>query len=415
MKRIGLTRLAVLFGFPLTVSALVLTQAQTQQTLRVIMPGGPDQFAVVQKLNDQFTKETGVRVEFQGVPTDQYYPVINTRLVGGDAPDVIGAAGIDSARQWLKAGYIADLSGEAWVKNVVQANRTDVTLGTDKAYQFVVENVGVGLFYNRTMLEAAGATVPENYPQFLAAMARVKAAGKTPLVVGAKDGWGPQMAVFLNAVNTIYRTNPNADADMLAGRLKFDSAAWRSVHQRVADWAKASYFNPQIALGLGDFDPAVAEFSAGRAAFIVHGSWNLGSMKDLKFKYGFTAFPGGPAGTKGRGIILSGMNFSVNAKARSVPVAKQYLAFWSRNVDTYLRETGGRFGSLTTSKIDEEALRDFATAVADNRANDYFPSNWGEASKVQEIWKKAMQNILLGQPVAAQMKLLDADFAKYKR
>jgi len=416
-----LNLLSVTATLALLLSAPALAQSQPI-TLRVTGWGPQDSF---KKMNDLFmAANPGIKIENSVTPNEQSVTVYNARFSAGDAPDVLVTNGVTSPSQWAKAGYLADLSREPWVKNVIKGNRPEVFLGGTKAYQFVIENIGVGVYYNKALLDAAGVKVPQTYPEFLDAMAKVKASGKTPLVIGAKLGWGPLMATMMNAVNTIYKSNTQTyDKQLVAGKAKFDSSAWKQVNQRLVDWAKAGYFDPKLALGIEDFDGVAGEFRAGRAAFIIHGSWLIDGFKGgsqdangrtvpaLPFAWGFQSFPGGAAGSKPRTFIFAGLNFVANAKSKNLDAAKKYINFWADNIDTYLAASGGRYASVTTSKYSEAQSAEFARAVAENRANLYFINNWNKPG-FQEAWYKILQQMLIDQNVDNAVKAMDTEFNK---
>ncbi len=42
------------------------------------------------ELAQQFEEETGIKIDFQIVPGDQYYNVLMTKLNGGEGPDIFG-------------------------------------------------------------------------------------------------------------------------------------------------------------------------------------------------------------------------------------------------------------------------------------------------------------------------------------
>ena len=160
-KRPAVSTFRVLSALALSVAAVVIlggANAQNEQiTLRVAGFGAAGSIAAIKIINAQFMqKNPGIRVEFEEVAGLQYQSILNTRFVAGDAPDVVMSNGVDFAKPWLKAGYLSDLTNQPWVRNVIEGNRNETFLGTKKAYQFVIENAGVGLFYNKQILDDAG-------------------------------------------------------------------------------------------------------------------------------------------------------------------------------------------------------------------------------------------------------------------
>ena len=69
-------------------------------------------------LAKKFEDETGIAIDFQIVPADQYFNVLKTKLNSGEAPDLFGG---QSGVTDLKLNYnveknAVDLSNEPWAK-----------------------------------------------------------------------------------------------------------------------------------------------------------------------------------------------------------------------------------------------------------------------------------------------------------
>ena len=68
------------------------------------------------ELAKQFEEETGIRVDYQIIPADQYFSVLRTKLNSGEATDIFGG---QSGKSDLKLQYdveknAVDLTGEEW-------------------------------------------------------------------------------------------------------------------------------------------------------------------------------------------------------------------------------------------------------------------------------------------------------------
>src|SRR3712207_6814421 len=70
-----------------------------------------------QLLADQYSEETGVQIETQGLPPDSYGLTMRTQLQGGNAPDVMmfspGAGNANAVLPLAEAGYIEELGEES--------------------------------------------------------------------------------------------------------------------------------------------------------------------------------------------------------------------------------------------------------------------------------------------------------------
>jgi len=353
------------------------------------------------------------QVEYEAVSDGGgYTDVLKTRLVGGDGPDIIFGHGNAEIKLYAPAGNLLDLSGEPWVKTLTSSAQS-VSRVAKKTYSLPLEFASIGLYYNEGLLQEAGLKVPQNYPEFVSALQVLKSKGKTPMYLPAKDSWVFTSALLMGA-NTLYRQNPDYDEALLSGKVKFDSAGWRTAFTRLISLGKQGYYDPALNLGI-DSTQAMNEFTAGRAAFIVHGNWMASGVKKTNpaLKFGFMAFPGGPAKSKPIGIVLGGVTLSVNAKSKNIQAARKYLAFWAqdKNLKEWLTSSSS-FSPLkggSTSLIAE--MQPFAAAVADDRTINFPLSAW--PAGFETPWSTTtVKTVFQGQNLTTALRGLDTEFNK---
>lgn len=395
--------------------ALTLTGAVAQTvTLRVIGFKTGGELGVLPTLNAQFEQQNpGIRVQYEGISDAAGYDdVLRTRLTGGDTIDVFMGHANKDVRAYAAAGVALDLTREPWAAQLTSSARSLSTVN-GKVAQLPLEFASLGLYYNRAMLEAVGVPVPQTYPDLLAATQKLKAAGKTPMLVGSKDGWGTFVTATAIAANTIYRKNPDYDDALVAGKMKFDSADWQDVLRRLSTLGESGAFNVPLNLGINGLDQAMNEFIAGNVGFVVHGNWNVANIKKTNpaLRFGFTAFPGGPAGSKPIGIVLGGATWMVNAKSKNLDAARKYLAFWAtpKNLKQWT-STATAFPTVrgVTSDLPAE-MGGFSQAVSDDRAINFPFQNWPRTD-FQNVYIKGLQNLLLGTPPRTVLQNWDKEF-----
>lgn len=70
------------------------------------------------ELGKKFEEETGIKVDYQIVPADQYYNLLMTKLNSGEGPDIFGgqSGSYDLVSQYNIAENAVDLSNEPWVE-----------------------------------------------------------------------------------------------------------------------------------------------------------------------------------------------------------------------------------------------------------------------------------------------------------
>ena len=146
------------------------------------------------ELGKKFEAETGIHVDYQILPADQYFNVLKTKLNSGEATDIFGG---QSGKSDLKLQYdvetnAVDLTGEEWTKRM-DPNALDQVSLNGKVYgteiwDIVASNYWV-VNYNKDIFTKLGIAVPKTYDEFKAACEKIKAAGITPIYEPISDGW----------------------------------------------------------------------------------------------------------------------------------------------------------------------------------------------------------------------------------
>jgi len=70
-------------------------------------------------LGEQFEEQTGIHIDYQVIPSDQYFNVLKTRLNSGEGPDLFGGqSGVsDLVLQYDVETNAVDLSDEPWASH----------------------------------------------------------------------------------------------------------------------------------------------------------------------------------------------------------------------------------------------------------------------------------------------------------
>src|SRR6266542_2688216 len=115
----------------MTLAALgsVAIHAQANVTLTYIASQGWV-FDSEQALGQQFEAKTGIHIDYQIIPSDQYFTVLQTKLNSNEGPDIFGG---QSGKTDIKVNYnvekgSVDLSQEEWVKREDPNSVADTTL-----------------------------------------------------------------------------------------------------------------------------------------------------------------------------------------------------------------------------------------------------------------------------------------------
>jgi raffinose/stachyose/melibiose transport system substrate-binding protein len=288
------------------------------------------------ELAKKFEAETGIHVDYQIIPADQYFNVLKTKLNAGEATDLFGgqAGKTDLKVQYDVETNAVDLSDQEWVKRHDPLALDQVSLN-GKVYGAEIWDV-VGnnywvIVYNKDVFQKLGLSVPKTYADFKAVGDKIKAAGMTPIYEPISDGWH-HVLWFPEDGPRYEELNPGLADQLNANKTKFaDSKTMLQALQQLQELYKAGYFGDNA---LSDtYADSNKMLASGKYAMMVDTLSRPASVaKDFPNvkadSFGFfpiplldnqlaPAHPAGPA------------KF-IYAKSPHIAEAKQYLAFLTR-------------------------------------------------------------------------------------
>jgi raffinose/stachyose/melibiose transport system substrate-binding protein len=336
-----------------------------------------DDNAAAQALWSQIAKDyeaehKGVKVEFKYLENEAFKAKLPTMLQSDDSrPSLFYSWGGGVMQAQDKAGLLKDLTGEV---AATEANLAPTAVDAFRVNGKVVgvpwQTGEVAFFYNKKLFEKAGVKAEDikTWDDFLAAVKNIKAAGITPIVVGAGEKW-PIHFYYSYLVMRI--GGEHALADAKAGKDGgFKNATFVEAGKRLRELAELEPFQP------GYLQTSHAQsaglFGDGKAAMDLMGDWLIGMQ--------------GPSSTSGKGLAeedIGILSFPV------VPGGK------GKPTDTL----GGINGFLVTKTAPKEAVdflnffsqEKYAKQAAETGA--YIPVYKGMAANVKDpLVKQIAQN-----------------------
>ena len=222
--------------------------------------------------------------------------VLQTRLQGGNPPDVWQTHPGAAINQYIGSNLVADVSSvytDGKLGDVIPKAMVDAITKNGKQYGVSTgAHRGNVLWYSKKALAKANITVPDKgytTDAFLADLAKLKAAGVTPLCLGAKDTF----ATAELFENTLLGTGGASAWDALTG----SGGNWNSdqVKSAATAFAKMLDYADPDASALS-WDQATKKLGAGDCAFESMGDWAYGELVKNGAKegvdFGYTAHPG---------------------------------------------------------------------------------------------------------------------------
>lgn len=143
-------------------------------------------------LGQKFEAETGIKIDYQIVPSDQYYNLLMTKLNSGEGPDIFGGQSgtYDIVSQYNVEKNAVDLSNESWVSYYDEfAKEQTSTGGTLYGSTYFDTTTDFYMVYNKKMYEEYDLEVPTTFEEFENNCQVLLDNGIVPFFECAGDGW----------------------------------------------------------------------------------------------------------------------------------------------------------------------------------------------------------------------------------
>ncbi len=225
-------------------------------------------------LAKQFQAQTGIHIDYQIIPSANYFQVLDTKLNSGQGPDIfMGQSGASDLQVTYNVQKNAvDLSNQAWVQREDPNALGQATLN-GKVYGQEIWDIYSGywvIVYNKSIFKQVGITsAPTTYAEFLADCAQIKAAGINPIYEPISDGWH-QVLWWPEIGAQMANQEPGLYNQLNANQVKFatDSASNTALSQLNTLYQKG-YFGPTA---LSDqYANTEKEMASGKYAMTING------------------------------------------------------------------------------------------------------------------------------------------------
>lgn len=334
-------------------------------------------------------KYPNVTLEVTMLPDDQYYTALKTKLATGEAPDLLWVqpryAGVNATYTLAEAGYLADLSDLKCVDLV--GNGVDSFTYQDKVYGIPGGVTFLGTYYNKTIFEQNGLSVPTNWQEFLTCCETLKNAGIQPVVMGDKDMYVMQFGLYQMAANMVYPADPDYDQKLRDGEAKFtDEGTWDQVLSRYYELYEKGYIQSG-SLGLG-ISQAQQKFIDGSAAMIFDGTFNRKAVEaqgSADFERGYFPLPANDEGSQLYVAGAPGAGPAVYSGSKNIDLCKEIIELWfDGESDLYKSyETNGKFISSNQGAVVDPLYQPFMDLYGEGHSFYWCNQAWPAGTETE--------------------------------
>lgn len=354
-------------------------------------PDRPALEAAVKTFNDT---HDNVEVKMDIMPWDVMFQKLTAASASGGGPDIV-TMGVEELPKYLDMDVIQPIDDlEAIVDPSILPEAFLPYMQNDGKYiAFPMGFFSVCLYYNKDMFQAAGLdpeAPPANWDQLIDYAQKLTV---------EKDGTVEQYGLALSAKESI----PNWPillwggggdvVDVESMKSVINSPQNVETVKKFADLVLNKRISPPAPTGL-----EVAQlFSAGKAAMMIGGPWEISGMRKAGINVGVAQVPAGPAAD----VTYGGGTYTIMTKGgvEKKEAVAEYLKYWVSKETQTAWSLGSGYPPVRTDMLDmpeianESAVKEFAKGLT--RAKFYNVGFKGASRLEREAWTPAFEAILL--------------------
>ena len=371
----------------------------------------PEQFRILEdsviKPFEEANPGVNIEVEYRGENLDQS---LRLALLAGAGPDIVYGSGPSYIAPVALAGQVLALDDYAkqygWRDRLLPVS---INVGTfnDHLYALPASHEALGLFYNKTLFEKNGWSMPKTIDELEAFCDQMLKLGIVPLATGNASWRGSNehyVSIILNNV-----AGPDTFYKVLTGELPWTNPKFEEAIVKMAEWWDKGYFGPNY-FSIGG-EQAFAQLATGETGIAPNGTWMFQFGKQYfeptSQEMAFASFPTAEGVPYPNYPIGVGATFSINKNSQHPDVVAKFLdyvytkEFYARLNSVWLgmwavplRDLQGvELGGEATPAY-AEAMKSMSEAIANNQYGyttwTFLPPATDEylISGIEDVWLK---------------------------
>jgi multiple sugar transport system substrate-binding protein len=285
----------------------------------------PDRVAATQKIVDDFSSSSGVKVKLVAIAEDQFNQILTSNAAAGKLPDVIGALPLSQVRT-LSSNDLIDTDAVSTVLDDLDPgtfsdSALTLTKDGDTPLAIPSESWVQLLVYRKDLFDKAGLAAPSTYDDVTAAAKALDSSDVAGFV-------GANVAGDAFTEQTFEELGLGNDCQLVdeSGKVTFDSDQCVEALQFYGDLQQ----NYSVS-GAQDVDTTRAAYFAGQAAMVIWSSFILDEMAGLRND----AMPTCPECKKDPAFLAknSGVVTSIQGPSGSAPATFGEVTSWTITSD----------------------------------------------------------------------------------
>lgn len=332
------------------------------------------------KVAEDFTAETGIKIDFQLNPNDQYVNIVKAKLASGEGVDIFYANTGQGIFEYSPDKYALDLSDQAWVENYTDWGR-DCSTYDGKVIFFSNGSIdGYGLLYNMDLLKETGKEIPTTYEELVELCDIYMDMGIVPIFEPGAEAWHGCVWV-LEMADFLSRKYPDMIEKLNTPEGKFaDYPEILTFTEQLENLVRSGYFGEEEDWLSYTWNDRSEKMASGEFGMMLT---NIGAMEALISQY-----PENAAEKWQMGLLpLAGNNtFShnggnmgriINKESKYTEEAKMYFDFMARQENLqYLYDSSNNPNcAMATVELSENVLWESLMKACNNVSGPDFAAS----------------------------------------
>lgn len=198
------------------------------------------------ELAEKFKEETGITMDLQVIPQDQYTNILMTRLNSNECTDMYGlmSSKFDYKTQINAPENAVDLSDMDFASRLDPLAKEHMSVD-GKLYGFTLADINTTwcMVYNKDLFKKYNLEIPITFDEFLNVCETLKSNGVTPLYEAVSDGWH-HVLYFPEVGPQIEKNNPGFAEKLNNNEATFaENADCLKALEQVKELADKGYFD----------------------------------------------------------------------------------------------------------------------------------------------------------------------------
>jgi multiple sugar transport system substrate-binding protein len=305
MKRVLVLALALLIVAGATFAAGQSEQKTVTLTCAIHIPDIPERFGEILQI---FAEEhPNIKIDYTTI--EDVEPFLQPKAATGTMPDFVSINGGSFGAGLADRGLLIDLKDTAAAKNTVDAVKPQFTSPGGKLFG-IAGGVSSSLIYYQVKTFAdLGLRPAENWDEFLALCEKLKAGGKTAIIMTPGDGTIANTAWSHGFANNIVRKVPDYMKRFREGTMELDTPEFADVFAKVKVLADRGYVQDGVVSTM--YMDGNQMYVQGKSAQHFAGTWLAGMLLPTEFETNVYQAPWNAKGVEKVPIVATETGWAV--------------------------------------------------------------------------------------------------------